>query len=75
MVGYMYIGGSDMKKLYKSRNDRKICGVCGGLAEYFNVDSAVVRLLWVILIFCFGTGFLAYLLLLWFFLTHRQIFN
>lgn len=60
MVGYMYIGGYDMKKLYKSRNDRKICGVCGGLAEYFNVDSTVVRLLWVILIFCFGTGFLAY---------------
>lgn len=33
------------KKLYKSADDRKICGVCGGIAEYFNVDSTLVRLL------------------------------
>lgn len=33
-----------MKKLYKSKTDKKICGVCGGLGEYFNVDSTIIRL-------------------------------
>lgn len=50
-----------MKRLYKSRTDRKIFGVCGGLAEYFNIDSTIVRLIAIILIFGFGTGVLAYL--------------
>ena len=39
-----------MRKLYKSRNDRKICGVCGGIAEYLGVDSFVVRLMTVLLV-------------------------
>ncbi len=51
-----------MKKLYKSRTDRKIAGVCGGIAEYLDVDSTIIRLVWVILIGCFGTGLLAYIL-------------
>ena len=34
------------KKLYKSSTDKKIAGVCGGIAEYFNIDSTVVRLGW-----------------------------
>lgn len=51
-----------MKKLYKSQTDRKIFGVCGGIAEYFNIDSTLVRLIWVILIACFGTGIIAYIL-------------
>ena len=50
------------KKLYKSRYDKKICGVCGGIAEYFGIDSTIVRLIWAVLIFCFGTGALAYLI-------------
>ena len=37
------------KKLYKSVTDRKICGVCGGIAEYFNMDATLVRLLWAII--------------------------
>ena len=41
-------GGKRMKKLYKSSRDKKICGVCGGIAEYFNIDSTVVRLIFVI---------------------------
>lgn len=49
------------KKLYKSRGNRVICGVCGGIGEYFNLDPTIVRLIWIILIFCFGTGLLAYL--------------
>lgn len=49
------------KKLYLSDTDKKLFGVCGGLAEYFSVDSTVVRLLWVIAFFIMGTGLLAYL--------------
>ncbi|HEX9594859.1 MAG TPA: PspC domain-containing protein [Candidatus Saccharimonadales bacterium] len=37
------------KKLYKSQDDKKIFGVAGGIAEYFGVDSTIVRLLWVVL--------------------------
>lgn len=36
-----------MKKLYRSNTDKKICGVCGGVAEYLGVDPTVVRLVWV----------------------------
>ena len=35
------------KKLYRSKNDKKISGVCGGIAEYFGIDATIVRLLWV----------------------------
>ena len=51
-----------MKKLYKSKTDKKLFGVCGGLAEYFNVDSTVMRLLVVFLALFVGCGLLAYLI-------------
>lgn len=51
-----------MRKLYKSRIDRKLCGVCGGIAEYFNIDSTIVRLIWAALVLCVGTGVLAYII-------------
>lgn len=38
-----------MKKLYRSKDDRKLFGVCGGLGQYFNLDSTIVRLIFVIL--------------------------
>jgi len=50
------------KKLYKSEDDRKLFGVCGGIAEYFNIDPTVVRLIWVLSILFFGTGIIAYLI-------------
>ena len=50
------------KKLAKSRNDRKLCGVCGGFAEYLNLDPAVVRLIWVLLSLCAGGGLIAYII-------------
>jgi phage shock protein PspC (stress-responsive transcriptional regulator) len=50
------------KRLYRSRKDRKIAGVCGGLAEYFNVDPVLIRILWVVLVLGAGTGILAYIL-------------
>jgi phage shock protein C len=49
------------KKLVKSRSDRKICGVCAGIAEYINADPTVIRILWVIFACC-GVGILAYLI-------------
>ncbi len=51
-----------MKKLYRSNTDKKICGVCGGIAEYFNVDSTLVRLICIILIFGVGFGLLSYII-------------
>ncbi|MCR4831285.1 MAG: PspC domain-containing protein [Pseudobutyrivibrio sp.] len=50
-----------MKKLYKS-SDKKICGVCGGIAEYFDVDPTVVRLLWIFFSLWAGGGILAYII-------------
>lgn len=48
------------EKLYKSREDKMICGVCGGLAEYFDVDPTLVRIA-AVLVCCSGYGFLAYI--------------
>lgn len=51
-----------MKKLQKS-NSKVICGVCGGLAEYFNIDSTIVRLLFIVaVVLGFGSGILLYIL-------------
>ena len=50
------------KKLYKSKTDKKIAGVCGGIAEYFGVDSMWVRLGWILIVLCMGTGLLAYII-------------
>jgi len=49
------------KKLYRSRTDRMIGGVCGGFGDYFNIDSTLVRLIMVVLIFAKGIGLLAYI--------------
>lgn len=49
------------KKLYKSTTDRKLCGVCAGIADYFNMDPTVIRLIWVLVVFFGGAGILAYI--------------
>ena len=49
-----------MKKLTRSNTDRKICGVCGGIAEYLNVDSTIIRVLFV---FAVGFNIILYLIL------------
>lgn len=51
-----------MKKLYRSRKDSKIAGVCGGIAEYFNVDPTIIRLLAILTIFFGGGGIIAYII-------------
>jgi phage shock protein C len=50
------------KKLYRSRAARVLGGVCGGLADYFNVDVTIIRVAWAIASLCFGTGVLAYVI-------------
>ena len=52
-----------MKKLYRSRSDVMIAGVCGGLADYLGLDSTVVRLIFVVLLFAHLSGFLLYVIL------------
>ena len=47
------------KRLYRSRSDRRIAGVCGGLAEYFGIDPALVRIVFVILALT-GVGLITY---------------
>jgi len=51
----------DYKKLYRSRIDRKLCGVCGGIGEYFNIDPTLIRVLFVIFGLT-GSGVLAYII-------------
>lgn len=52
-----------MKELKRSRTDRMVAGVCGGLGEYLGIDPNVIRLVWVVVtVFTVGTGVLAYLL-------------
>lgn len=52
----------EQKRLYKSNTNRVLCGVCGGIGEYFNVDPTIIRLLMVLLVFGAGTGILAYII-------------
>lgn len=51
----------ERKRLYKSRNNKMICGVCAGIADYFNIDPSIVRVLWAVLALAAGTGVLAYI--------------
>ncbi len=49
------------RKLYKSVDNRMVCGVCGGIAEYFGIDATIVRLVWVALTLLFGLGLVFYI--------------
>jgi phage shock protein C len=51
------------RKLYRSRTDRKLAGVCGGLAQYFNADPTLIRVLFVVLALLGGPGLVIYLVL------------
>lgn len=50
------------KKLFRSAANKKLCGVCGGLAEYLGMDATVMRILWVLFALLGGCGLLAYLI-------------
>ena len=58
------------KKLYRSRKDYMVAGVCGGIAEYFEVDSTLVRLLTVLVILLGGAGIVAYIIA-WIIVPHN----
>ena len=51
-----------MKRIYRSRQDRMVCGVCGGIAEYFDLDPSLVRLGWIIFSAMGCSGFIAYII-------------
>ena len=61
------------KKIYKVEDDRKICGVCGGIAEYFGIDPVIVRVIWGVLALAYGTGILAYIVCAFVFPDKSQV--
>lgn len=52
----------EQKRLYKSRINRVLCGVCGGIGEYFNIDPTIIRLLFVVLTLGAFSGVLLYII-------------
>jgi phage shock protein C len=52
----------NIKRLYRSKRDRILGGVCAGLGNYLNIDPVLIRVVWVIGFFAAGIGFLAYLI-------------
>ncbi|MFN2363733.1 MAG: PspC domain-containing protein [Halarsenatibacteraceae bacterium] len=52
---------ADIKRLYRSRQERILAGVCGGIAEYFKIDPLIIRLLFVFIFFINGAGIIAYI--------------
>lgn len=49
-----------MKRLTKNQNNKKLCGVCSGIADYFDCDPTIIRLLWAGTVIFLGFGILAY---------------
>lgn len=49
------------KRIYKNREKKMLCGVCTGLAEYFDIDPTLVRVLWAVISLGYGIGLLAYI--------------
>ena len=56
------MSGASTRRLYRSRTDRKIAGVCGGLAAYSGMDPVIPRLIWVVFALAAGLGLLAYII-------------
>ena len=52
---------AETRKLYRSRSNRQVAGVCGGLAQYFNLDATLIRILFVVLAVLGGSGLVIYL--------------
>ena len=53
----------ELRKLYRSRTQRMVAGVCGGLAEYFNVDTTVIRVLFLVITLFGGAGLVVYVVM------------
>jgi len=50
------------KKLYRSRTDKKLCGVCAGIADYLDIDPVIIRLIWAFVTLAGGSGIIAYII-------------
>lgn len=57
-----YLAMANVQRLYRSRYDKKLGGVCAGLAKYFGIDATLIRLIWVLLAVFYGSGILAYII-------------
>ena len=64
MDGQAGPSGSTGRRLYRSNRDKMLAGVCGGLAEYFDIDPTLVRIAWVFFTFLGGSGILLYIIAL-----------
>lgn len=53
---------AQIKRLYRSGKEKVLGGVCGGVAEYFNIDPIIIRLLWILSIFLWGLGIIFYII-------------
>jgi phage shock protein C len=62
------------KRLYRSRKERIIGGVCGGFGNYFNVDPVIARLIWAVLFLFGGIGLLAYIIA-WIIVPEEPVIN
>lgn len=51
------------KRLYRSKKERMIAGICGGVAQYFNIDPVIVRLIFAVLVLGGGGGLLLYIIM------------
>jgi phage shock protein PspC (stress-responsive transcriptional regulator) len=65
-------GAEEPHRLYRSVNDKILGGVCGGLANYLRLDPAIVRIIFVLIFFAWGTGFLLYIIL-WMILPNKSL--
>ena len=63
------------KKLYRSITNKKLCGVCGGIGEYFDLDPTLIRVLWLCSVFLLGGGLLAYIICAIIMPTQNQLPN
>ncbi len=53
---------TEIKRIYRSKKDKAIAGVCGGMAEYLNTDPTIIRIFWAASLFAGGFGIVAYVL-------------
>lgn len=52
----------ETRRLYRSKKDKMLAGICGGIGEYFDIDPTLVRIAWVIFCLCGGAGILLYII-------------
>ena len=64
-AGRLQVNGGfhmEKKRLTRSMSDKKIFGVCGGLAKYFDTDPTIIRIIWAVMVLVYGAGLLVYLI-------------